>query len=65
MTDLPRNLKRNNRTGIRARERHDANQQRKHDEKWRRIRETEKPDPLKSKMGSPRGSTTGFRRKAK
>lgn len=56
MTELPRDLKHKNRSSLKARERHDANQAVKHAKKWQRIRDREQPDELK---GAPGGIRSG------
>lgn len=65
MSELPRELRRKNRIARSARARHDANRIAKIEKRRRRIKESETHDPLRSKGTSPRGSSTGFRKKAR
>ena len=54
MTELPRDLKHNNRRATRAKERHTATRAAKHAEKWRRLDEMERSDPLGGATGGIR-----------
>ena len=54
MTELPRDLKHNNRRATRARERHAATKSAKHAEKWRKLDEMERPAPLGGAPGDIR-----------
>lgn len=56
--ELPRAMRRNIRAGRAARQRYEENRAARREEKWRRIREGEKSDPLRPKGGSATRGTS-------